>query len=72
LQRAGHVQKGLKFFIRVDWVSGKRIIRVERVLGIASIIRVIHNHGSQRMKGSHADVSINHSSQKIKEPVLLC
>jgi hypothetical protein len=41
----------LKFFIRVEWVSGKRIIKVERVLGIALIIRVIHNHGSQRVKG---------------------
>jgi hypothetical protein len=75
-QRAGHVQKGLKLFIRVEWVSGKRIIKVERVLGIALIIRVIHNHGSRRMKGTHADISttvlkksknlfwyINHGSQ---------
>lgn len=75
-QRSGHAQKGLKLFIRVEGVSGKRIIRVERVLGIASIIRVIRNHGSQRMKGTHADISttvlkksknlfwyINHGSQ---------
>ncbi len=51
-QRAGHFQKGLKFFIRVEWGYQEReLLGLKRVLGIALIIRVIRNHGSQRMKG---------------------